>query len=136
MTSRDVASHGWLTAHLTGVRMDGLDDLFRDPNGPAYQTQQTRVGPPLEYVAQKLSTALGDLHRAAQAAGAAGEGTSDVSRDLRLAFLHALVAYLALGDMLALAEDPGALTERLLESTREEFDAWLRHVELGSSVTG
>jgi hypothetical protein len=122
--------------------MDGLEDLFRDPNGPAYQTQQTRVGPPLEYVAQKLGTALGDLHRAAQTAQAAGatkatdEEASGLGRDLRLAFLHALVAYLALGNMLALAEDPGALTERLLGSTREEFDAWLRHVEQGSSVTG
>ena len=116
--------------------MDGLDDLFRDPNGPAYQTQQTRVGPPLEYVAQKLGAALGDLHRAAQGAGAAGEGAAEVGRDLRLAFLHALVAYLALGNMLALAEDPGALTERLLGSTRGEFDAWLWHVGQGSSVTG
>ena len=119
--------------------MDGLDDLFRDPNGPAYQIQQARVGPPLEYVAQKLGAALGDLHRAAQAAGSpkgTDEGASGLGRDLRLAFLHALVAYLALGNMLALAEDPGALTERLLRSTREEFDAWLRHVEQGSSVTG
>lgn len=115
--------------------MDGLDDLFRDPNGPAYQQRQTRVGPPLEYVAEKLGTALTDLHRAAQVRGAAIE-VSGEGHDLRSAFLHVLVAYLALGNMLALAEDAGELTERLLESTRGEFDAWLRHVERGSSVTG
>lgn len=115
--------------------MHGLDDLFRDPNGPAYQQRQTRVGPPLEYVAEKLDTALTELHRAAKARS----GVIDDSReghDLRSAFMHALVAYLALGNMLALAEDPGALTERLLAFTHEEFDAWLRHVAQGSSVTG
>ena len=115
--------------------MDGLDDLFRDPNGPAYQKQQARVGPPLEYVAEKLGTALTDLHRAVRVRGGAIEMSGE-ERDLRSAFMHALVAYLALGNMLALAADPGALAERLLGATAEEFDAWLWRVEQESSVTG
>src|SRR5688572_10355730 len=44
--------------------------------------------------------------------------------------------YLALGNMLALAEDPWALAERLLEATREEFDDWLWRVGQEGSVTG
>lgn len=115
--------------------MHGLDDLFREPNGPAYQKRQTRVGPPLEYVAEKLGTALTELHRAAQARNEAIAASGE-ERDLQSAFMHALVAYLALGNMLALAEDPGVLTERLLGMTPEEFEAWLRHVGQGSSVTG
>jgi hypothetical protein len=115
--------------------MDGLDDLFRDPNGPAYQKQQARIGPPLEYVAEKLGTGLADLHRAVQVGRGAGDSTGN-ERDLRSAFMHALVAYLALGNMLALAEDPGALAERLLGATREEFDDWLWRVEQEGSVTG
>ena len=113
--------------------LDDLDDVYRDPNGPAYQTREARVGPPLAYVAEKLGAALGDLHRAAHADRRAGAG---VGPELRSAFLHALVAYLALGNMLALAEDPGALTERLLAISREEFDDWRWRVSQESSVTG
>lgn len=28
--------------------MEGLDDVFGEPNGPAYESRQTRTGPPLE----------------------------------------------------------------------------------------
>lgn len=126
---------------------DELDPSFRDPNGPAYQTAQARVGPPLEYVAEKLAAALGDLHRAHRAVrgapGGAGHPESaaelappDVQADLRLAFVHALVAYLALGNMLALADDPGALAARLLASSRAEFTDWLWRVGREGSVTG
>lgn len=115
--------------------MDGLDDLFRDPNGPAYQKRQTRTGPPLEYVAEKLSIALTELYRATHAGQGEGD-PADERRELRSAFMHVLVAYLALGNMLALAEDPGALADRLLGSTREELDDWLWRVEREGSVTG
>ena len=112
---------------------DDLDDRYRDPNGPAYQTREARVGPPLAYVAEKLGTALGDLHRAAHGDRVTGAG---VGPELRSAFLHALVAYLALGNMLALAEDRGGLTERLLAMSHEDFEAWRWRVSQESSVTG
>lgn len=126
---------------------DELDPRFRDPNGPAYQAAQTRVGPPLEYVAEKLAAALGDLHRAHRAVRGAPGGTGDpmaaadlaspnAQADLRLAFVHALVAYLALGNMLALADDPGALAAWLLASSQDEFADWLWRVGQESSVTG
>lgn len=80
-------------------------------------------------------TALTELHRATQARTDAIEASGE-GHDLRSAFLHSLVAYLALGNVLAMAEDSGALTERPLVSTHEEFDTRLRHVAQGSSVTG
>lgn len=43
--------------------MEGLDDVFGEPNGPAYESRQTRTGPPLEYVSEKLGNALKHLHR-------------------------------------------------------------------------
>ena len=42
---------------------EGLDGLYADPNGPAYQQTETRNGPPLEYVAEKLGESLRALHR-------------------------------------------------------------------------
>jgi hypothetical protein len=42
--------------------LHSLGDLFSDPNGPAYQKTETRTGPPLEYVAEKLRSCLCDLH--------------------------------------------------------------------------
>jgi hypothetical protein len=113
--------------------MDGLDDLYREPNGPAHQVRESRVGPPLDYVAEKLASTLGDLHRA----DAAIAGTDSVAlREVRAAFTHALVAWLALGNMLALAEDPGALSGRLLALSVEEFDEWRWRVAQEGSVTG
>ena len=38
--------------------MPGIDDLFSPPNGPAYERQETPMGPPLEYVAEKLRSAV------------------------------------------------------------------------------
>ena len=51
-----------------------------------------------------------------------------------LAFYHAAVAYLALHNMLALANPPSFI-ERLLAMSREEFHDWLEGVQRGGSVT-
>ena len=120
------------------VSLVGLEGLIGDPNGPAYQRRQERVGPPLEYVAEKLAQTLRDLHRVlrAERADASGAPAGAPGRDLRPAFMHALVAYLALGNLLALAEDPGALTERLVGYTAAEFEDWPGRIARASSVTG
>ena len=123
--------------------MEGLEGLFRDPHGPAYQRRQERVGPPLEYVAEKLAQTSRDLHRVLRAERARSRhgAVSDSAGvapfwDLRPAFMHALVAYLALGNLLALAADPGALVEQLAGYTSEEFEDWLGRIAQASSVTG
>ena len=44
---------------------DDPDDLGLplNANGPAYTSRQARQGVPLDYVAEKLGTAIEDLHR-------------------------------------------------------------------------
>jgi hypothetical protein len=109
--------------------LHSLGDLFSEPNGPAYQKTETRTGPPLEYVAEKLRSCLCDLH------GLHGHVEIDeVRNDVAPAFYHAAVAFLALHNMLALA-DPPSFIERLLAMSREEFDDWLDGIQRGGSVT-
>lgn len=38
------------------------NDLPTNPNGPAYEMTETRTGPPLSYVAEKLHNSLWSLH--------------------------------------------------------------------------
>jgi hypothetical protein len=113
--------------------MDGLDGVYRDPNGSAHQVRESRVGPPLEYVAEKLASTLSDLHRAFSALA---DDASGARRGVVAGFTHALVAWLALGNMLALAEDPAALAGRLLALPSHEFEEWRWRVGQGASVTG
>ena len=125
--------------------LHSLGDLFSDPNGPAYQKTETRTGPPLEYVAEKLRSCLCDLHRLhGHADSLRREGPSqsppamtsldEVHGAAGLAFYHAAVAYLALHNMLALANPPSFI-ERLLAMSREEFHDWLDGIQRGGSVT-
>lgn len=43
--------------------MEGLDDVFGEPNGPEYENRQVRTRPPLEYVSEKFGASLRALHR-------------------------------------------------------------------------
>ena len=56
--------------------IEGLDDLFGDPNGPAYQKREERVGPPLSYVGEKLGNSLRAVHELAR--GLHGVSSSDL----------------------------------------------------------
>ena len=117
--------------------LHSLGDLFSDPNGPAYQKTETRTGPPLEYVAEKLRSCLCDLHGLhghADALRPQSPQLDEVRDAAGPAFYHAAVAYLALHNMLALANPPSFI-ERLLAMSREEFDDWLDGIQLGGSVT-
>ena len=125
---------------------DELDGLYADPNGPAYQQTETRSGPPLEYVADKLCESLRALHRlhsqmetlAGRATGDSALGpdptASDIVHGMEAAFYQACVSYLALQNMLAHANPP-EFAERLLAMDRHEFDEWLADIARGGSVT-
>ena len=127
--------------------IEGLDDVFGDPNGPAYQKREERVGPPLTYVGEKLGNSLRAVHELAR--GVHGASNSDLpvfsatdseiiaeyQRKVDAAFYYGLVAYLALVNMLALANE-SQLVERLVALSSDEFDEWLRGIEEGGSVTG
>lgn len=110
--------------------MADIDDLFREPNGPAYEAREVRIGPPLGYVGEKLANSLRSIH----AAHASAPENYEVTAQLRSAFHYALVAFLALHNMLALADldrEP-----QLLTLSADDFSDWLVSIEREGSVTG
>jgi hypothetical protein len=113
---------------------DALGDLYSDPNGPAYRTTENRTGPPLDYVAEKLRRSLEGLHELHRGARAAGRADNEAVRAGQSAFYYGAVAYLALRNMLALA-DPPEFSDRLLGMSREDFHEWLDGIDREGSVT-
>ena len=130
---------------------DFADDGFpKLPNGNAYERSEIRTGPPLEYVAQKLHESLRSLHRTVRAIeryvpdtlpptegtdGAALPAKYDfLASPAQSAFHYALVAYLALNNMLGAMNND--LVGLLLTKSDTAFDAWLRRVAEEGSVTG
>ena len=105
-----------------------VEDLFTHPNGPAYERVERREGPPLAYVAEKLRYCLESAHSAPR-------DRADAERHLDHAFRYGLVAYLALQNLLALANDHD-LGDRLLALDRQAFSQWLDRLEEEGSVTG
>lgn len=114
--------------------LESLGDLFSDPNGPAYQKTASRTGPPLEYVAEKLRSSLECLHRLHHQARQTPVGNEDTVHGVQSAFYYAAVAYLALNNMLALANPPD-FSDRLLEMNHTEFTDWLDGIDREGSVT-
>jgi hypothetical protein len=129
--------------------MSDLDDLVTDPNGPAYERTEERTGPPLDYVAEKLGHCLHALHGQHRAVaqlpadlptpGKAAGKPQPLKESLlspgRYAFHYGVVAFLALHNILALANDHG-LEDRLLGMSDEEFEAWMERIREEGSVTG
>ena len=119
-----------------------------DPNGPAYRTDERRVGPPLDYVGEKLGRALSCQHAllhalrgepdAADARTDAAHGAPRKDASLvaaRVSFGYQLTAYLALYNMLGSrgSEDD---VDRLVGMPSEDFRRWLAFVEREGSVSG
>ena len=103
------------------------DDWFRDPNDDAYEKLQERTGLPLEYVAEKLRNSVAAIHQvlaAAEDTDANDPAKAESLRLLRLnsslAFRYGVTSYLALMNMLALANDKDVF-ERLANYSKEEF---------------
>lgn len=97
-------------------------------NGPAYTSRQDRHGVPLDYVAEKLTSAIEELH-----------GFEKLHADDRAALLPAmyymLVAHLGLHNMLSKANDR-TLAPRLLSGSSKELHAWLHVVAREGDVRG
>ncbi len=117
-------------------------DLPFSSNGPAYHSAEQREGVPLEYVGEKLSVALESLHMYLRTLlGVADIGAVDRQAFLALpamlqeAFHKVVVAFLALHNMLASANDP-RLLERLLSKNAEDMSLWIAAVERGGSISG
>ena len=131
--------------------MGDIDDLYRHPNAGAYEKREVRVGPPLDYVGEKLGVAMKFAHRTYQQIVehvpgdlTVPEGLSEngfsVKRDAILspaytAFRGATTAFLALHNMLGVIQDQDKFEALLLLST-SEFDEWVDRIEREGSVTG
>ena len=114
-----------------------MDDLLGDSNAGAYRRKEIREGPPLSYVAEKLGSALEELHyglRLMNEAGALRSRDDDGARVTQGAFRYTLTAFCALHNMLSLAGDPG-LADRLLDLPPQEFRQWVTDVTSEGSVT-
>jgi hypothetical protein len=109
------------------------EDFFRGPNDNAYEKKQVRVGPPLDYVAEKFRHSLEathqlltDLHQ--------GSGSEPLFFSARYAFHSQLTGYLALNNLLALANE-NDLAQRLEGYTPEQFKEWLGRIDQAGSLT-
>jgi hypothetical protein len=130
---------------------DDLADIVGDSNGPAYRKAEQRTGPPLDYVAEKAEVALLASHEALRSIRLyvpddlpqpeLARGTSFSTKKDGLvspawaAFRYGLVSFLALQNMLSLAND-AELPDRLADMSYEEFRGWLHGVSSEGSVTG
>ncbi len=130
-----------------------IDDLFSEPNGSAIQRTELRTGPPLDYIAEKVQNAIKHIHRAyTEGRSAIPDDLSyplasnglaspiSIKEDLILgpiedAFRKSVVAYLALLNLLALANDH-ALFGRLLRSSPEQLRQWLNRITRQGSLLG
>lgn len=112
---------------------DDVDDQMRGSNDGAYEKEQMRVGPPLEYVAEKLRHGIEATHHVL-AELRRQQGSDSLIFNVSYAFRSQITAYLALNNFLALVNDEGFF-ERLEGYTKEQFDDWLRRIDQQGSVT-
>jgi hypothetical protein len=114
------------------------EELFRSPNGGAYEKQELRTGPPLDYVAEKYRSSLEMTHYLLGTVN-----NSDIKNDLkdtllsqiRGALRYQLTGYLALKNMLAVVSNEG-IFQRIEHYSREDFSDWLNGVDQQGSVQG
>ena len=112
---------------------DDADDEMRDSNDSAYEKEQVRVGPPLEYVAEKLRHGVESTHYVL-AELRRQQGSESLIFNTSYAFRSQITAYLALNNFLALVNDEGFF-ERLEGYTKEQFEDWLSRIDQQGSVT-
>ena len=109
------------------------DDGPREPNDDAYLKKEVRVGPPLDYVAEKFRHSLEATHHLLT--DLRQTNSESLRFSARYAFRSQLTGYLALTNLLALAND-NTLSERLEGYTAEQFKEWLDRIDQQGSVTG
>jgi len=113
--------------------MADIDDLFTDPNAGAYEAEESRVGPPLTYVGEKLRYSLEHAHRAAKATKEGDQEGAHLDADA--AFRYGVTAYLGLYNMLGMLLDHRKF-DALLDLDRDAFEGWLDTVQREGSVHG
>lgn len=131
--------------------MEDISDLYREPNAGAYEKEETRKGPPLGYVGDKLRRAVesahgmyqaidrlvpDDLPQPANVRGSAYSTKQDgILSPAYTNFMYGLTAYLALYNMLGVIRDHQKIPA-LLGMGQDDFSAWLDGIESEGSVHG
>lgn len=105
-----------------------MDLIPLSANGPAYEKGEKRHGVPLDYVADKLGNAILELHSFSSA-------NPELTIELHGSMYYQLVAFLALSNMLAAANDR-TLTGRIFGSTRVEVERWIDLIHRQGDVSG
>jgi hypothetical protein len=129
-----------------------IDDFMRNTNGPAYGKNESRNGPPLNYVGEKLRYALENCHDLLK--GIEGcvpnnlplpdgyqehapiSAKLDLLKSPALASFHCQVtAFAALFNMLGVVKSSKDI-ERLVQMSEKDFKKWLDFIEREGSVLG
>jgi hypothetical protein len=105
-----------------------MTDIPLDANGSAYTKPEIRTGVPLDYVSMKLTSAIESVHSFFKL-------NPQMGHQLQATMHYQLVAFLALHNMLAAANDP-ELARRLLSGTSEDLDRWIKLVVSQGDVLG
>lgn len=129
-----------------------FDDLMRSTNGDAYQRKEVRVGPPLDYVGEKLKSSLEYHHEMLNNIKACvpdglplpPEYREDAPLSVKtdflatpafVAFYYQVVAFAALFNMLGSIRSSKDV-QKLADMPKEEFKKWLIIIEREGSVLG
>ena len=115
------------------------DDMFRGPNDGAYEKAELRTGPPLDYVAEKFRSAMELTHflitTLSRTDLADANDRDTMLSQARGSLRYQLTGYLALKNMLALANDQG-LFARLERFCYNDFHDWLDRIDQKGTTTG
>ncbi len=112
------------------------EDGLPDANGPAYQKTERRTGPPLDYVAEKMRSCIEQLHASIQTLREHEQSKKDgLSESVRSAFRYAVISYLALMNMLGVANNQ-SIFDRLLAMSPEDLREWIDRIHIEGSVIG
>ncbi|MBK1735822.1 hypothetical protein CKO15_11145 [Halorhodospira abdelmalekii] len=129
-----------------------FDDVMKSTNGPAYEKEEIRNGPPLEYVGEKLKSSLEQQHELLNNINACvpdglplpPEYSEDCPLSVKPDFLvspafasfyYQIIAFAALFNMLG-SVSSSTEVQRLAEMPRSEFRKWLNIIEGEGSVSG
>jgi hypothetical protein len=115
------------------------EEMFRGPNDGAYEKRETRTGPPLDYVAEKFRGSMECTHYLIHLIKRTGSVTAEdkdtILSQARGALRYQLTGYLALKNMLALANDQ-ELFRRLEGYSYDDFHDWLDRIDQQGTTTG
>jgi len=115
------------------------DEMFRGPNDGAYEKEEIRTGPPLDYVAEKIRSAMELTHFLISTLSrtdlADANDRDTMLSQARGSLRYQMTGYLALKNMLALASDQG-LFGRLERFSYDDFHDWLDRIDQQGTTTG